>query len=70
MVTISNLYIEYLYVLDSGFAYGGIIIRNGKVVEAAPIFRQFLGHTTGTVKRMLDKKRWKIVKIFRYRMNE
>ncbi len=70
MVTNSRLYIEYLYVIDSGFAYGGIIIRNGKVVEAAPIFSQFLGHTTKSVKWMLSKKRWEIVKIFRIRMNE
>ncbi len=69
MVTISSLYVEYLYVLDSGFAYGGLIIRNHKVVDAAPIFRKLIGRTTGTVKQILSRRGWKIVKIIRRRVS-
>ena len=67
MVTISNHNIEYLWVIDAGFAYGGIIIRNHKCVEAAPIFNSLIGHTTGTLKMMLLKRRWSIIRIVRIR---
>ena len=71
MVTFSELTIEYLWILDSGFAYGGLIIRNGKVVDAAPIFREtFCGRTTGTAKWIIRKRGWKLIKIVRRRVNE
>lgn len=31
------------YLLDTGYAAGGVTVRGGKVVEAAPIFRWALG---------------------------
>jgi hypothetical protein len=68
MVTFNELRIEYLWVIDSGFAYGALIIRNHKCVEAAPIFRHLIGHTTGTLKRILHKKGWSIIKIVRQRL--
>jgi hypothetical protein len=67
MDTISNNRIEYLWVIDSGFAYGGIIIQDGKCMVAAPIFKGLLGHSTKTLKWMLLKRRWSIIKIVRIR---
>jgi hypothetical protein len=60
--------IEYLWVIDSGFAYGGVIIRSGRVEETAPIFRKLMGHNTKTLKWMLEKWRWKLIKIVRFRV--
>ena len=61
--------IEYLWIIDSGFAYGGVIIQNGKVVEAAPIFRKtLLGNKAGTAKWKIQRFGWQLVKIIRRRM--
>lgn len=60
--------IEYLWVIDSGFAYGGIIIRSGQVVETAPIFRKLMGHNTKTLKWLLGKWGWKLIRIVRRRL--
>ena len=69
MITLSGQSIEYLYVIDSGFAYAGIIIRDGRVVKAAPIFRDtFLGRSTGTAKWIIGKRGWKLIKIMRIRL--
>lgn len=68
MDTISRHKIEYLWVIDSGFAYGGIIIQDSICKEAAPIFRKLLGHNTKTLKWMLAKFKWKLIKIVRIRL--
>jgi hypothetical protein len=60
--------IEYLYVIDSGFAYGGVIIRNDKVTETAPIFRKLMGRNTKTLKWLLGKWGWKLIRIVRLRV--
>ena len=60
MVTFSGQSLEYLYVIDSGFAYAGIIIRDGRVVEAAPIFKKtFLDRSAKTAKWLIGKRGWK-----------
>jgi hypothetical protein len=52
---------EQMWIVDSGFAYGGLIIKQGKVAECAPIFRKwFLGRPTYTVKQMIRNKNWKL----------
>lgn len=60
MVTEKELNEEILWVVDSGFAMGGLVINRGKIVDCAPIFRKwFLGRTTGTVKQIIrNKKGW------------
>ena len=60
--------IEYLWVIDSGFAYGGLIIRNHRVVEAAPIFKWLIGYTTWSLKIRLKKRGWKLIRIVRFRL--
>lgn len=69
MVTFSDLSIEYLWIIDAGYAYGAVVIRNNKVVESAPIFRKHLvGHTTGTAKWIIRKRGWQLIKIVRRRL--
>lgn len=59
MVTEKELNKEELWAVDSGFAFGGLVINRHKVVECAPIFRKwFLGRTTGTVKQIIRNKGW------------
>ena len=31
------------YWVDTGFACGGVEVRNGKIVDAPPIFRSWIG---------------------------
>lgn len=35
--------IDGVYLLDSGYACGGVTVRGGRIVEAAPIFRKLIG---------------------------
>lgn len=59
MVTEKELNEEILWVVDSGFAMGGLVINRSKVKECAPIFRKwFLGRTTGTCKQIIRNKGW------------
>jgi len=52
---------DQLWAVDSGFAMGGLIIRDNKCIECAPIFqRWFVGRTTGTIRQMCRNKGWKL----------
>ena len=52
---------KQLWVVDSGFAYGGLIINRNKVIECAPIFvKWFYGRSTGTVKQIIRNRHWKL----------
>jgi hypothetical protein len=45
-----------LYSVDTGYACGGIVVEDGVVKEAAPIFKWMIGKTFGEVKA------WKKIK--------
>lgn len=47
---------ETLIQIDTGYACAGIIVRDGRVVEAAPIFRWMLG------KKWFDVVNWRNIK--------
>lgn len=69
MVTFSDMSIEYLWIIDAGYAYGAVVVREHKVSEAAPIFRKILlGHSTRTAKWIIRKRGWKLIKIVRRRI--
>ena len=36
---------ERWYWIDTGWACGGLVVKEGKVVDSAPIFRKFRGQT-------------------------
>ena len=39
------------YWCDSRYACAGVLVRNGVIVEAAPIFRKLVGQTAARVRR-------------------
>jgi len=47
---------EHLYLVDTGFACGGVVVRDNIVVEAAPIFKWMLG------KNWSEASTWKRIK--------
>lgn len=55
---------DKLWVVDSGFAVGGLIIRRHKCLDCAPIFRKwFLGRMTGDIRQMCRNKNWKLTEV-------
>lgn len=70
MDTISRQTIEYIWVIDSGFAYAGLIVVGGRCTETAPIYSNtFLGHSTAAIKWICMKSGWSIVEIIRRRVS-
>lgn len=52
---------EKMWIVDSGFAYGALIIRYNRVQHCAPIFyKWFHGKTERTVKEICKRKGWKL----------
>jgi len=50
---------ETLYYIDSKFAAGGMIVKNGRVTNCAPIFRKWLsGKTIKEAIAIIKKNRW------------
>ena len=47
---------ETLYVIDTGYAYGGVVVRDGTVIDAPPIFRWMIGKSWSYVSK------WKKIK--------
>lgn len=40
-----------IYQIDTGFACAGIVVKDNRVIDAAPIFRWMKGKTLDQVKR-------------------
>jgi hypothetical protein len=38
-----------MYAVDAGYAYGGVIVEDGKVISAPPIFKWMIGKEWGQV---------------------
>lgn len=45
-----------LFWVDTGYACGGVICQNGRVIEAAPIYRWMVGRSMAEIEKGLRRR--------------
>lgn len=49
---------EIMYTIDTGFANAGVIVKDGIIIESAPIFKKFMGQPIDNLLRWKAVKSW------------
>jgi len=55
---IDNIPKDVLWFIDSGYGCGGVITRDRKIIETAPIFKRFIGRNISSI-----PYKWKKIKL-------
>ena len=52
---------EGLYWIDTGWACGGVVVKDDLIVDAAPIFKKFLKQPISNLLKWKAVKRWRLI---------